>query len=318
MIVFNGHLHLNGSVSLDYLKQTAQRNKCVDYYEAFIKEKDIWVKFGLIHKIIQSTADIKAATIDVVKNSTAHFLEIRTTPKALNDESVDDYINAFVQGLKEATEQFEGKKARGLLSIDRSRHNLEDAKDIIDRALKLKQATGMIVGIDLSGNFKAKRKLTGQDLYEAMKYGLSKDIGLALHVGEDKTEIESSDFDVILKAISEYEGQIHGKVRLGHAIYRTQAQDKIIAKLQIPVEICPSCHDYMGWAQVDQPHPILTLYKNRRQVLAGTDDSVIFNCDDKKEQETLDSMLQVSQEYKQLKPDEQDKAIAEYRMRYMF
>lgn len=322
MRIFNAHVHLNGSISLEYLKDAAERNGCIGFYNSFVAEPDLWKKFGWIHQIIQTAEDVKLATIDVVKHSKADALEIRTTPKTIGMEGMDAYVQAFIAGLVDANKAYPQKKARGLLSIDRARHSLEDAKRIVDIALAEKQKSGMIVGVDLSGNFIGNRTLTGHDLYQAIIYALQKDIGVALHVGEIDSEIERQDFDIILKAIEEYkqnpQSKIYGKVRLGHAIYRTLEQDQKISALKIPIEICPTCHQKLNWWKAGQPHPILTLYKNRHQVLAGTDDNLLFGCNDEQEQQTLDSMLTVPEKYAQLSEAEQQEMVAAKRMRYMF
>ena len=322
MLVFNSHVHLNGSISLEYLKETAKRNNCPDLYEKFILEKDLWKKFDWIHQIMQTAEDVKLATLDVVKHSNADHIEIRTTAKPIGKYTVDNYIKAFIEGLKQANQLHPKKKVRGLLSIDRSKHSLEDAKAIIDTALKEKQTSGMIVGVDLSGNFLGKRTLTGNDLYLMLVYALEKDVGIALHVGEVDSEAERNDFDTILKAIQEHKetrkGKIYGKVRLGHAIYRTSNQDDIIRKLKIPVEICPSCHRKLDWWKQDQPHPILTLYKHRTRVLSGTDDNLLFECNDEKEQIILDEMLDIPSKYAHLSKEEQDNIVSKKRTRYMF
>lgn len=318
MTVFDAHLHLNGSISLDYLKNTAIKNNCLDAYEKLIYEANLWKKFGFVHQIIQTTEDIKLAVVDVVEHSKADILEIRTTPKVMKTEGLELYIQAFVQGLSDAKNLYPNKKARGLLSIDRTRHSFNDAKWIIDAAVKEKQSSGMIVGIDLSGNYLTERTLTGHDLYVAIKYALDKDIGLALHVGETDSDIERQDFDFILKAVDEYQGVIHGKVRLGHAAYRTASQDEIIKKHKIPVEICPSCHRYLEWWKEDKPHPILTLYQFRTQVMPGTDDELLFGSNAKEEQRILDSMLKIPADFSVLEEDDQQDKVTEQRKRYMF
>lgn len=320
--IFNAHVHLNGAISLGFLEATAKRNECTELYQNFLAETDDWKKFGWIHQILKTPEDVKLATIDVVQNSNADIIEIRTTPKPMGEYAMEAYIKAFVEGLQEAERLFPQKKAKGLLSIDRSRHTLHEAKVIIDTALTQKQANHMIVGVDLSGNFTGKRTLTGNDLFQAVSYGLTKDLGLALHVGEIETYIEKDDFDLILKAIQEYKnvhpGKLYGKVRLGHAIYRTAEQDMIIAQLKLPIEICPTCHKKLGWWKIDAAHPILSLYPHRKRVLPGTDNDLIFNCNAAQEQKTVDAMLTISDKHSALSENEQHEYITAKRMRYMF
>lgn len=322
MLTFNAHVHLNGSISLEYLEAAATRNQCLENYQQFISEPDLWKKFGWIHQIMQTPEDIRLATIDVVKHSTADMLEIRTTAKRMGNRDVNDYIHAFLAGLLDAKRLYPQKHARGLLSIDRARHTLVDAKWIVDAALKEKKSSGMIVGIDLSGNFEGNRTLTGDDLYQAISYALQQDIGVALHVGETNSDIERHDFDILLSAIEDYHkehpGKLYGKVRLGHAIYRTPEQDNRIRALKIPVEICPSCHQKLNWWKQDQPHPVLTLYKHRTQVIPGTDDNLLFDCHDKGEQQKLDELLTMPEKYANLSDAQQLEKLAAKRKRFMF
>lgn len=322
MLTFNAHVHLNGSISHEYLETTATRNNCLELYHLFKSEPDLWKKFTYIHQIMKTTEDVKLATIDVVKHSTADIIEIRTTPKRMGNREVTDYIHAFVGGLLDAKRLFPEKQARGILSIDRSRHTLQDAKWIIDAALKEKQSSGMIVGVDLSGNFEGNRTLTGKDLYEAISYALRQDIGVALHVGEANSDIERNDFNILLKAIEDYHQEnpasLYGKVRLGHAIYRTAEQDERIKALKIPIEICPSCHEKLSWWKKDEPHPILTLYKHLTKVIPGTDDNILFDCHDKGEQQKLHSFLIMPDKYHGLSEADQQAVLATKRKRYMF
>lgn len=321
MSIFNAHVHLNGSISLNFLEETSNRNNCYEIYQKFILESDVWKKFYLIHQIIQTPEDIKLATLDVVQNSEADFLEIRTTPKHLNGYSIDEYIESFVNGLIESNTLFPQRRTRGLLSIDRSRHSLENAKWIIDVSVNEKKKSGMIVGVDLSGNFNGKRSLTGKELYEAIKYGLHKEeIGVALHVGEIDSKEEEEDFDIILECIqNEYKGKkVYGKIRLGHAIYRTKKQDEIIKKLKIPIEICPSCHLFAGWWKKGENHPVQTLYQFRKQVIPGTDDSLLFDCKEIEEQKKLDSIMKVNEKDLSLNEKEQEEKLSMKRKRYLF
>ncbi|MCS5709909.1 hypothetical protein HT99x_000565 [Candidatus Berkiella aquae] len=88
--------------------------------------------------------------------------------------------------------------------------------------------------------------------------------------------------------------------------------------LKIPVEICPSCHQQLNWWKEGQPHPILTLYQHRTRVLPGTDDNILFNCDDEQEQKKLDDILLVPEKYAHLSEAEQQQKVAEKRKGYMF
>lgn len=164
---------------------------------------------------------------------------------------------------------------------------------MVDRVLQEKtEGTGLLVGIDLSGNPFGKRTLTGSALAKVIHYALSKDLGLALHLGEANTPEESDEVDLILSCLREWRSQqpnngenpFFGKVRLGHAIYLSDAQRAAIRDLQIPIEICPTCHTRINWWNGTTPHPVQQIYSSWKDPIStGTDDSLIFNCDGKSE-----------------------------------
>ena len=293
------HLHLNGSFSNRFLSQTADDNLCLRVYGQLQRAqaeyrrlilssqfdeavKLVWKQFELIHIIVARVEDIRKGTIDVIVNSKAGYLEIRTTPKAMYDGDWHDYVNAFVKGLEQGNAQFAGvRTAKGLLSIDRSIHGPESAKCIIDEVMR----RDLLVGVDISGNPLAPRTLTGDGLVETIRYALSQNIGIAIHVGEVDSAVERQDVDNILKLLSEWKEQqaisdknpLHGKVRLGHGIHLTDAQQSQIRALQLPIEVCPSCHEQLRWWDRKAMHPVKRIYQFWSDpVVSGTDDQSIF------------------------------------------
>ncbi|MCA0403710.1 MAG: hypothetical protein LCH30_07910 [Proteobacteria bacterium] len=310
------HLHLNGSLSHQYLKETAKRNGCGHLYKQFIalnkkylqfcaqiaepkSENDskelidmVWRQFDLIHKIIQSPLDIELAVIDVVESQSApKYQEIRTTPKALGNHSREAYINAFELGLLKANakqkekEKKKRKIAYGILSLDRVNHTLADAKKFIEHIKT--SPNKVLVGIDISGNPLKDRKLTGNALIEVIRLCLDEQIGLAIHMGEvkpEELEVEERDNDAILTTLEQWaavqpeqkENPFFGKIRLGHCIYLTNTQKERIKKLNIPIEVCPSCHEKFSWHEKSKPHPVQSIYDEDGPIVLGTDDRALF------------------------------------------
>jgi adenosine deaminase len=301
------HLHLNGSFSVAFLQRTAIKNKATVHFDTLQQmlaagryltkattaeqEKknlpDIWALFALVSHIMQTLEDIYLGTIDVIDNSKATYLEIRTTPKPMQNRSWQEYADHFVKGLIKANETHAGKKvARGLLSIDRARHNKEIAKKIIDRVAIESKISRMLVGVDVCGDPSA-RILTGNDFAEVLRHALAKDIGVAIHIGELDAEIERKEIDNVLQVIEEWQkkqdntkrNSLHGKVRLGHAIFLTDDQCAKIRELGVPVEVCSSCHETMKWWDKNGPHPVTKIYPawdTPAHVISGTDDELIF------------------------------------------
>ena len=306
------HCHLNGSFSLGFLKKVALKNNCISIYEelalvkeAYLKQTGqqpefgysgellglVWKQFGLIHKIIQDLTDIRDGTVDVVENSNAKYLEIRTTPKVVAGGSRDHYIDTFESGLLYVRDNkaFE-KRAVGLLSLDRTIHTLDDAVSFIERIVKSPKR--VLVGLDISGNPSIKRTLTGDGLGQVVLLALKSNVGIAIHMGESDTEIERRDTDAVLNALDEWmrvqpahdKNPLYGKVRLGHCIYLTEEQRVRIRKLGIPIEVCPTCHSKLNWHLEKDPHPVVAVYTDLSEPLVGgTDDVGIFGASAKDE-----------------------------------
>lgn len=301
------HMHLNGSFSLAFLERTAKKNKEEASYAALLKAREeyatlmqeskgvgnekaiglIWKQFGYIHKIVQSLNDIYEGTLDVVASSSAGYLEIRTTPKGIGGKPWTAYADIFVQGLKAANKSWSSQKtARGMLSLDRTIHTQEEAFKIIDYVAAEYERSGILVGIDISGDPTKPRKLTSKDgsLAAVINYALAKNLGLAIHVGEDKSAEEEKDVDSILSELAVWKNSsqgkgnfLHGRVRLGHGIYLNEKQQDTIKLLQVPMEICPSCHQKLGWWKTEVRHPVSSIYSHwKSPVVTGTDDELLF------------------------------------------
>jgi adenosine deaminase len=244
-------------------------------------------------------ADIQQGTINVIEASKARYMEIRTTPKAMDGTSWEKYVDAFLSGLKEGNKKCHGEKiARGLLSLDRTIHTEKMSYEVIDRVVSEKKRDGLLVGIDISGNPLGERKLTGEGLAATLLYALKKDIGLAIHIGETDTSAETNDINIILDILTSWKKQsslstpFQGKVRLGHGIFLTEAQRSAIKALQLPMEVCPSCHEKLNWWNKSNPHPVTRIYQLWKDpVVVGTDDEIIFGGNAEEENHTVLEML---------------------------
>ncbi|CAM2840396.1 adenosine deaminase [Legionella steigerwaltii] len=298
------HCHLNGSFSLEFLEKTSEDNDCRAVYyeykelraryleatqeqpmEGYSKKliDMIWGLFGLIHKMVQTLDDITQGTIDVAKNSEAKYLEIRTTPKEMKGKSRNDYIDAFEAGLRAVSVKDTKKIARGLLSLDRTQHTVDDAETFIQRVLN--SPNKVLVGIDISGNPLGKRTLTGNDLGKAVRMALEHNVSIAIHMGESDTEIEKQDTDAVLDALEKWQKEhpdsgkalFLGKIRLGHCIYLTEQQKERIRALALPIEVCPTCHKKLNWHLEEKEHPVASVYSDvSENLVIGTDDDAIF------------------------------------------
>ncbi|MDY6903330.1 MAG: hypothetical protein SWH61_01470 [Thermodesulfobacteriota bacterium] len=273
------HLHLGGSVSKDLLVGFAQADHNQTAFDG-IETADVLQMFRIVHDLVNSPERIEASTEDVIRTSTADYLEIRSTPRNFSpDVSMRHYVEAFIAGLKKYPD-----KAKGLLSIDRYRHDLQIAQEIIALAVA---HSDCIVGIDISGfNPPGARMLQGEALKTVIEIVLnSSDLGLAIHIGELNLEKERIDSTITLDTIDQWivknpKTECTGKIRLGHALYLDEDQKAIIRKHQLPVEVCPSCHRYIGTWRKGRRHPVQDIYTDTvAPVVIGTDDALIFSTD---------------------------------------
>lgn len=310
------HCHLNGSFSLAFLRETALKNNIfqefLDFQHNGIPNKEtrqnpihtlasVWEQFERVHRIVQTVEDIEHGTFDAIQDSSANYIEIRTTPKAYPGTDINDYIRAFVNGLKLANNKLPSKKAYGIISIDRSKHNLAMAKNLVDYIIKNPIIRDYIKAIDISGDPTSVRTLCGADLQAIVKYSLEKQLGIAIHIGETPTMQESQDIDALLSCLTEIKKKqpknanyFDGRVRLGHAIFLNQTQRKTVYDLQIAIEICPSCHQQLNWHPKGEMHPVQNIYsKITHPVVLGSDDPIIFNTCLKKEYSKLLEIFEI-------------------------
>ncbi|WP_022665502.1 hypothetical protein [Desulfospira joergensenii] len=269
------HLHLSGSISKELLIEFAKSDdnkKAIDDIET----ADVLKMFKIIHDLTNSPERIEASTENVINTSTADYLEIRTTPRYFSSTTpLRHSVGAFVAGLKKHP-----KKAKGLLSINRYMHDVKSAQKIIEIALEFPDH---IVGIDISGiNPEGIRILQGDDLKQIVETILNSSLGLAIHIGELNLEKDSIDSTIALNAIDQWldQNQIDcfGKIRLGHALFLEEDHKRIIRKHRLPIEICPSCHRYLGAWNKSEGHPVQQVYSDKDSpIVIGTDDTLIFS-----------------------------------------
>lgn len=276
------HIHLGGSITKDLLVGFAASDHDQAALDA-IGTSDVIQMFGLVHRLMNSPERVEQSTENVIRSSTADYLEIRTTPRSFSPAvTMPHYVEAFASGLRKHPD-----KARGLLSIDRYRHGPDMAKEIINLAAAYSDC---IVGVDISGiNPDGIRALQGEQLAVAIEAVLDSDLGLALHIGELNLEKERIDSTIALSSIARWidRNQIpdcSGKIRLGHALFLDESHKTTVQKHRLPIEVCPSCHLCIGGWKQGRPHPVQDIYPDGdAPVVIGTDDTLIFSTDFKSE-----------------------------------
>jgi adenosine deaminase len=293
------HMHLSGSFTLAFLKKCAydslegdaEESHATKAYQLFVlnaaevetlrKQGDfrglvrqLFKQFDYIYDIVK-VDHIVAGVRDVVESSNATYQEIRNTPKLNDDGSINyDSIAAFAEGL---SQDYEGKEVWGVLGIDRTKFDLVRAKKVVDSVAREEK----FVAIDVSGNPVAPRKLTGEGLTALLSYALDKKVGITIHIGEVDSGIERDEVEGLLNFLesrgdtktSEARQANNIIVRVGHGRYLTEDHKAKIKALGLPIEYTETCYKTLGW-----PLGVVGLFNSPVDVLSGTDDSILFNC----------------------------------------
>lgn len=158
------------------------------------------------------------------------YVELRTTPRRNSATGVtkDGYVKAVLDIFNAHNADARNTmRAFLILSVDR-RNSLEEAQEVVDLALKYRDAG--VVGIDLCGDpAKGDVRIFTEAFTRAKAAGLM----VTLHFAE----IEESASDLELQTLLSWKPD-----RLGHVIHVKDEFCAIIERENIGVEICLSCN----------------------------------------------------------------------------
>nr|CAH7766487.1 unnamed protein product [Callosobruchus chinensis] len=275
------HAHLNGSLSDQCLKNLNCMDTSIKEYKriAEILDKtertltECFEVFNIAHKATNNVDAVYKATKSVIRefhiSDHVIYLELRTTPRAEEGMTKEDYVSAVVKAIKENNLDIIVKL---ILSIDR-RHSIEESQDTLNVILKMKSKyPDVIVGIDLSGN--PHEGEFNSDLFQK-----ARDNGLktSIHCAEIKNDEE---VEKILR---------FGPDRLGHATFLhpsfggSQNNWDMYCKKKIPVECCLTSNVTCGTSKSYQEHHISEWIKSSLPFCICTDDKGVFCTTLKKE-----------------------------------
>ena len=268
------HAHLNGSIRPATLKRLAAERSLDAACLGRKRTLEVCFEiFALIHKCVDSleiVAAIAREFLEDLRQDGCAYVELRTTPRALQGRTEADYVRTVCTVLSEAS----GITARLLVSVDRSRGPEAAAKTLAEVArLRRSDATvdRIVVGVDFSGNPTSKH---GFDAFEHLfrevrdQWGL----GCALHVGE--TPRSDGDSAKILAFAAEKPR----RVRFGHALAFSDDELQGCASL---IEACPSSNAAtLDLARLeDHPRLWCRFHATGSPPLAVcTDDTGVFGC----------------------------------------
>ncbi|CAH2016556.1 unnamed protein product [Acanthoscelides obtectus] len=221
--------------------------------------------FKIAHNATNNVEAVFAATQSVISDfhmDHVVYLELRTTPRAGQDMSKEDYIAAVVTAILANPLEIIVKL---ILSIDR-RNSIEQSLDSLNVILKMKlKYPDVIVGIDFSGN-PAEGEFN-EDLFKKAREGGLK---TSIHCGEIRNDEE---IEKILK---------FGPDRLGHATFLHPEYEgnpnnwKLYLEKKIPVECCLTSNVICGTTKSYPEHHIREWIRNSLPHCICTDDKGVF------------------------------------------
>lgn len=276
------HAHLSGSIRTDTLKQLINESDNIRLQQQAASLLDVtsgrnleqcFQLFPIVHRLISDCTTLYKLVQQVLKDfehENTLYLELRTTPKATDKMSSEDYLRTILEAVHfyhEANPN--GIVCRILVSICRH-HPQQAARDMVDLVEKFKKVaethlSQLIVGMELSGN---PCKGNWND-FEVILDDAKNRLGLpiSLHFGEVSNEVEC------LKMLD------FGPDRLGHvAVVTERVIERILQCPNLGIEICLTSNLLTDTVDQVENHPVVTHFLPKKYPFCVcTDDSGIFD-----------------------------------------
>ena len=167
------------------------------------------------------------------------YLELRTTPRALGNVAADGVIRAILTVIQDWNASHPEKMWAGLiLSIDRARHDLQFAEDVLGMALKMRDEGLPVVGLDLAGDPSKGDVRIFRPIFQRAKM-----LGLKVTVHFAELPDREVEMDEIMSWCPD---------RLGHALHVPDRLKQEIIDKGIGLEMCLTCNVLAGMLLVRQ------------------------------------------------------------------
>lgn len=275
------HAHLHGCARLSTIAALAPANVDTSALRVGVDDdrslSACFAIFAAIHKTVTNLPAVQRIAREVLADFAAdnvRYLELRTTPRPLQDAGTEEYVRAVLAELASHEARCPTMTVRLLLSIDRT-GSMERALETVMLAAKLRGEEGSpgakyIVGIDFSGN---PTKGSFADFLPAFEVARRQcGLRVAVHAGEVDNP---SDNDSILRFRPD---------RLGHALLLSDANFASLQANPVPIEICPTSNRMTLKLRSLRDHPTMdVLLKADYPISVSTDDSTVFGTTSSKE-----------------------------------
>lgn len=227
------HCHLDGSVSVELIKQLGEEQG-IDINEQYLQaDKDCedlatYLKcFDEVQKVLQTKDSLQRAVIDVAEQATqdnVKYIELRFAPLFHIEQglTVEAVIGAVTLGAQQAMAQLDIKI--NLLICAMRQHDTATNSELFDKVIALN--SDLVCGIDFAG---PEADFPLEDIAPAIQYGLDQGLNLTLHAGE------CGCMHNVAESIK------LGAQRIGHgvAINQNEALLNMVKTHDVLLEICP-------------------------------------------------------------------------------
>mmetsp|Transcript_11295 Transcript_11295/g.36108 ORF Transcript_11295/g.36108 Transcript_11295/m.36108 type:complete len:383 (+) Transcript_11295:86-1234(+) len=282
------HCHLSGCARLTTIAELAPAG--VDTSALHVGSDDdrsldaCFAIFAAIHKTVTSLAAVERIAWEVLSDFAADnvkYLELRTTPRVLDDADLEGYVRALLGVCARFDTHQQGHPelavwpmtTRLLLSIDRT-GGLDKAMETVELAARLRAeppsgADKYIVGLDFSGN---PTRGTFADYVPAFEAAREAGLKVAAHAAEVDHPADNAS---ILRFRPE---------RLGHALLLSASDVASLRASPIPIELCPTSNLKTLKLRSMRDHPTMGVWlAEGYPVSISTDDSSVFGTSSSKE-----------------------------------
>ncbi len=230
------HCHLDGSVSVDYLKTQSEKQQVrIDINKVTVDQNcqslaEYLQSFDEILKVMQTQESLIEAVIDVSRQANedgVKYIEIRFAPafhQSLGLETIE-ILDAVCEGAQQAEAQFDLDVR--LLVCGMKHHSMATNQAIFDHLGVNASITKYIVGVDLAGD----EASSPTEAHEALiQYAKSKNLNITLHAGECGC----------VKNV--YDAIQYGARRIGHgvAIFQDEQALSWVKEHDVLLEFCPN------------------------------------------------------------------------------
>lgn len=321
------HAHLHGSASIHTIaklldgkpdgEERATRLRAIADSIGSISLDECFEVFTAIHAAVRSSSDVECITRDVLQDfqkDNVCYLELRTTPRILDDTDEAGYVDCVVRAIRAHRRAFtahvlhhqhdEDKHTqhpmivRLLLSIDRGSATLSEAMETVKLALSLQAKTRkMEDGVTPnhsdqgSGGHQQTSYDHGNDDDDEDEKGVVVGIDFSgnPHKGEFsllRPALEEARRRGLKVTVHVAEAPRHEETleildfepdRLGHALCLDNQCEARLRALRTPVEICPTSNMRTLKLASLSEHPTLQwLLRANHPVSINTDDAGVF------------------------------------------